>query len=319
MDQPEVIGLVTCMTKTIGRLCDQSSVRQLHLDDMTLTYIVDGAMGMTPSLFFGSIPPAYWRQHKFYLNADGRVPMSAGGLLIERDGHRVLIDTGLGPVVSDDRRMSCNSGDLLKTLAAIDIRPDDIETVAFTHLHLDHAGWAFVNADSGAGRRPTFPEAEYVLADAEMRLLDRNSEHSYTRDGRTLSQSLRELCRLTLIKDGDEIAPGITAMVTPGHTPGHTSYVVSSKRGRRVVAFGDAFHTPAQISHTAWTSDPDDDPKAVPGARTRIIAELLVRDTVAFACHFGDQPFGRVVRTPRGGLTWLAMPTAALLPPPRQL
>lgn len=307
------------MTKTIGELSDQSSVRQLCLDDITLTYIVDGAMGMWPERFFGSIPSTYWQEHHYVLDTAGRVPMSAGGLLIERDGHRTLIDTGLGTVVSDDGRISCNSGDLLKTLAAFGISRGAIDTVAFTHLHRDHAGWAFVQTDSGLSRRPTFPSAEYVLADAEMGLLDETSADSHTRDPHGLRQMLRGHRKLRLITDGDEVAPGITAMVTPGHTSGHTSYVVTSKEGRRVVAFGDAFHSPAQIRNTTWTSDPDDDPKAVPGARARILAELSRRDTFGFAFHFGDQPFGRVIETIGRELIWLAIPTIAMLPPPRQL
>ena len=67
------------MATAIGRLCDQSSVRQVHVDDMTLTYVVDGAMAMVPDEFFGSIPWSYWREHEDDLTADGLVPMSAGG------------------------------------------------------------------------------------------------------------------------------------------------------------------------------------------------------------------------------------------------
>lgn len=307
------------MGKTIGKLSVQSSVRRLDVDEITLTYIVDGAMGMVPETFFRSFPSTYWRDHQRDLN-DGLVPMSAGGLLVERDGHRLLIDTGLGPVVSDDRTMRCNGGDLLKTMASVDIDPQDIELVAFTHLHLDHTGWAFIKssttrADSG----PVFDEATYVVAEAEMALLGKSSTHTYTRNTTSLRESLRNRCDLKLISDGDEIAPGITAIVTPGHTPGHTSYLMTTRRGRRVLAVGDAFHTPAQIANTAWRSDPDSDPTAVPGARARVLAELLFPNTIGFAFHFGDQPFGRVTASPRGELIWQAVPTTALLPPPRQL
>src|ERR1700743_224328 len=169
------------MTKTLGNLCDQASVRQLRVDDVTFTYIVDGAMGMVPARFLRSIPASYWRRHRGDLDADGLVPMSAGGLLIERGGHRLLIDTGLGPLVDDDGTMRSNSGDLLKVLATVDVRPQDIEVVAFTHLHRDHTGWAFGRLDSGR-HRPTFPEARYVLADAEMASLSLSDPRRYTSD-----------------------------------------------------------------------------------------------------------------------------------------
>ena len=216
--------------------------------------------------------------------------------------------------------MSYRGGSLLETLAAIDVHPDEIEITAFTHLHVDHSGWAFVHAASDPrGRRPTFPNAEYIVAEGEMALLENSSAHAYTRDARSLRRSLHEHCQLSLIHDGDEIAPGITALVTPGHSPGHTSYILTSNRGRRVVAFGDAFHTPAQIGNTAWHSDPDTKPKAVPTARARVLLELLTADTLGFAFHFGDQPFGRVSVNTGGELSWQAVPTTVLLPPPRPL
>jgi glyoxylase-like metal-dependent hydrolase (beta-lactamase superfamily II) len=306
------------VTSGPGRLCDQSSVRQLQLDDATFTYIVDGAMGMVPARFLRSIPPSYWQRHGDDLDAEGLVPMSAGGLLIEREGQRLLIDTGLGPLVDDDGTMRSNSGDLLKVLAILDVRPQDIEIVAFTHLHRDHTGWAFTGSNSGRDR-PTFPEARYVLADAEMASLSLGAPRRYTSDIDGLRSSLDAMSGTVLIDDGDEVAPGITAMVTPGHSPGHTSYIVTLRSGQRVVVVGDMFHTPPQISNTAWTSDPDSDPAAVPSARTRVLAELLVPDTVGFAFHFGDQPFGRVVKGAGDQLAWQAIATTALLPPPRQL
>ena len=306
------------MTKTLGNLCDQASVRQLRVDDVTLTYIVDGAMGMVPARFLRSIPASYWRRHAGDLNADGLVPMSAGGLLVERDGHRLLIDTGLGPLVDDDGTMRSNSGDLLKVLATMDVRTHDIEVVAFTHLHLDHTGWAFVGSASGR-RRPTFSEARYVLAAAEMASLSPGASHRYTPDVDGLRTSLTSMSSVTLIGDGDEVVPGVTAMVTPGHSPGHTSFIVTSRSGHRVAVLGDVFHTPPQIGNTAWTSDPDSAPTAVPNARARILAELTTPNTSGFAFHFGDQPFGRVVAGVDGQLTWQPIATTTLLPPPRQL
>ncbi|MYV80197.1 hypothetical protein GT352_40825 [Streptomyces sp. SID1046] len=45
--------------------------------------------------------------------------------------------------------------------------------------------------------------------------------------------------------DGAEVWPRVTALITPGHSPGHTTYVVRGSAGRRILVFGDAFHTPA--------------------------------------------------------------------------
>jgi glyoxylase-like metal-dependent hydrolase (beta-lactamase superfamily II) len=302
---------------TSGKLCDQASVRRLHIDDLTLTYIVDGAMGMVPGRFLNSVPASYWQEHKCDLDGDGRIPMSAGGLLVERGGRRMLIDTGLGQVRADNGTMKTNSGDLLKTLEAIDVAPSDIDLVALTHLHLDHTGWAFTESDSGP--RPTFPNAQYVLSDAEMATTSDKGAHRYTPKIAALGHSLRQLPNLKLIVDGEEVAAGVLAMVTPGHTPGHTSYIVTSLWGWRVVVFGDMFHTPAQIANPDWTGDADSDQAQVPAARARILAELEAHTTTGFAFHFGDQPFGRIVTNNDGKPTWQPLAALALRPPPRTL
>lgn len=79
-----------------GLLSDQSAVRALTLDDLRLTYVIDGAMGLYPGVFFPDLPAEYRTAHPEALDQRGRVAMSVGGLLVERDGRALLIDAGLG-------------------------------------------------------------------------------------------------------------------------------------------------------------------------------------------------------------------------------
>src|SRR5260370_39114941 len=97
---------------------------------------------------------------------------------------------------------------------------------------------------------------------------------------------MAEHTNVQLISDGDEVAPGVTAVVTPGHSAGHTSYVVTTSNGNRLIAFGDCFHTPAQLLHPEWSSAPDIEPAAVPGARQRLLDQLRTGNTGVFAVHF---------------------------------
>ena len=302
------------MPLTVGRLCDQSAVRRLHLDDVTFTYVVDGAMSMPPARFLPSVPASYWSDYADGLDAHGRIPMSAGGLLVERDGYRLLIDAGLGAVVADAELGRSDSGDFLKTLTAIGLDPSDIDMLAFTHLHGDHTGWAF-GADGAGGRPAVFPNATYLMSGAEW------AAHTEEGDGAaadpySIAEPVRQAGNLALIEEGAEIAPGVIALVTPGHSPGHTSYIVTSEAGNRLVAFGDTFHVPAQLAHTDWTSIPDAVPGQVPAARAKLLDELRKPRTIGFGFHFGDQPFGRVVPD-RGALCWQPVPTSVLLPSPR--
>ncbi|WP_326835651.1 MBL fold metallo-hydrolase [Amycolatopsis rhabdoformis] len=296
-----------------GVLNGQSAVRVLEFEGTRLTYVVDGALDMVPGKFFPGIPAAYWTEHPEALDAQGRVAMSVGGLLVERAGRKLLVDAGLGPVhgtvsINDEPVSYADSGALPDTLAALGHRPDDVDTVAFTHLHVDHTGWAFVDG------RKFFPAAAYLVA-AEEWAPHARGETIPGAPGRAdvlepLAGTRQE------IADGDEIFPGVRAIVTPGHSPGHTAYVVEAGE-RRVVAFGDVFHLPAQITHPEWPSLPDVDTAGVLAARRRIVDELARPGTIGFACHFGDQVFGRVLVDADGVARWQPVEAEAVLPAPR--
>jgi glyoxylase-like metal-dependent hydrolase (beta-lactamase superfamily II) len=307
------------LTET-GLLNEQSAVRSIQLGDVRLTYVVDGAMGLTPGGFFPDVPTAYWASHADVLDAQGRVAMPAGGLLVERDGRALLIDAGLGDVntamsIGGVSIGTANCGALPDTLAALGRSPADIEGVAFTHLHTDHTGWACV-PDGGGGYRKFFPDARYLLAAEELAPHRRGDLVPGAPSRSAVIEPLESVH--SQIADGEQIFPGVRAVVTPGHSPGHTSYVISTSASR-LIAFGDAFHIPAQLAHPDWPSKPDVDGVAVMAARKRLVAELTEPDTLGFAFHFGDQAFGRVVRDEQGLPGWQPVPAVALLPTPRLL
>jgi glyoxylase-like metal-dependent hydrolase (beta-lactamase superfamily II) len=298
-----------------GLLSDQSAVRRMNLDDVQLTYAVDGAMGLLPRAFFPDLPAAYWASDQGALNKQGQVAMSAGGLLVERDGRTLLIDAGFGPETGETPFGPVNSGALPDTLAALGHDPAGIDTVAFTHLHVDHAGWAFTRNPDGTWRK-TFPAARYLVAAAEWEPYGRGD----TVPGAAPAAVLEQLAGTrTLVDAGEEVFPGVAAVVTPGHSPGHTSYIITSGTGSRLIAFGDAFHVPAQLAHPDWPSKPDIDGQAVLAARARLTRELEQPDTLGFAFHFGDQAFGHLTRTQAGLRAWEPVPATVLMPAPREL
>jgi glyoxylase-like metal-dependent hydrolase (beta-lactamase superfamily II) len=268
-------------------LRSQSSVRSLTLGGVTFTYVVDGAMAFHPSAFFPSVPPGQWTSD--LLDRRGMVPMSAGGLLVEIGGRRLLIDAGLGPMRGEAGGGLVDCGSLLDTLAQLGHDPSKIDVLALTHLHPDHVGWA------GAFGRHAVAAAEWNAAPATA-----------------------SFAGADLLADGDEVVPGVRAVVTPGHSPGHTSYLITTDAGR-LLCFGDAFHHPVQLAHVEWGSGPDWHGDSVPAARRRLIDELLVPGTLGFAFHFGDQPFGRAVRAADGTISWKPVPSTVIAGPPRQL
>ncbi|HTI74800.1 MAG TPA: MBL fold metallo-hydrolase, partial [Mycobacterium sp.] len=137
----------------IGQPGDPAAVRCLTFDDVAATYVVDGKLTMRPATFFPDIPSGYWSARPELCTATGDLVMSAGGLLVERDGATLLIDAGMGAMARDFAIFRVDSGSLLDVLDGLGRRPEDIDVVAFTHLHFDHAGWAYANGNK------TFPNA----------------------------------------------------------------------------------------------------------------------------------------------------------------
>lgn len=266
--------------------------RTLRLGEHTVTVLTDGGVQLHPLRWFPDSVRDDWNTpHASPLDATGHIPATITALLVEHRDRALLIDTGYGAhsVAADDTIDTIGSlhgGRLPAELVRHGRDHTDIDTVAFTHLHDDHVGWAF-----GAGQHGTrlFPRATHVASAGEWAGAGRRAGGAPTR----------------AVSTGDEIFPGVRAWTTPGHTEGHTAYVISAG-GRRLIAFGDVFHVPDQFARPDWTCAMDADPERARRTRLALTAELTRPDTLAFATHFAAGPLGRV-RSHRGVPRWEAL------------
>ncbi|MGQ4514570.1 MBL fold metallo-hydrolase [Streptomyces sp. DW26H14] len=223
-----------------------------------------------------------------YRGQDGSLVASVGGLLVEHQGRSLLIDTGFGR-----RRLSAAQthpalgmlagGDLITELRTAGVPAEAVDTVAFTHLHDDHVGWA--QAADGAH----FAGAtSFVMSTAEWR-----------EGGGLLPAALAG--RVRTPADGGEVFPGVTLREWPGHTSGHAGYVVEVGDGRsgddgvrRVLVLGDVLHSPAQTAHPEWRVFFDGAGEQAVLTRRAVLEEAARPGTVCYAGHFADVVFGRV-------------------------
>ncbi|MFJ4947815.1 MBL fold metallo-hydrolase [Streptomyces sp. NPDC088760] len=262
------------------------ALRSLRLGEHTVTVVPDGAVQLHPRRWLPDSTDRDWAGDQAgVLDEQGYIGTSVAGLLVEYDGRALLLDAGFGPhdipaEQTIDTIGALHGGQLPEALAQTGRAPADIEAVAFTHLHDDHIGWAF---RPGPDRSSPFAGAALLASAGEW-------------DGWPVPPDA--VTRARPVTPGEEIFPGVTAWATPGHTRGHLSYVISGG-GQRLIAFGDVFHTSAQLARPDWRVSMDALPEQAVRTRHEMLAELTRPDTLAFANHFAQGQLGRV--TPSGG------------------
>lgn len=284
---------------------------QIDVGDIEVTFVPDGYIYSEPLGSFPGSTPEMWSANTHLLDSNGLVVMSLGTLLIRTAGKLVLVDLGWGPSSMEFSRPGGASGGgigggrMLENLAALGVRPANVDAVLFSHLHSDHTGWIIDPSSSTDGGdepgNPLFANAEHYLSQAEW---DYWSNVSLTGPGpRPSAEQLAVLAkRITFVEDGDHPFPGIDVMATSGHTPGHLSFVISSGDERAVV-LGDAVHCPIEIEQPELTFMADVDPALAQRTRVHIEQELLKEGTIAAAPHFADLVFGRLMPG-QGRTTW---------------
>lgn len=287
------------------RLRRPSGIRSIRLGDTRASFVPDGALQLPPRGWLPDSTDEFWCARPQYLDSTGYLVAGIGALLVEYGDRALLIDAGFGPqsLPPDPGvpRGTMYGGALLDSLARLGRTPDQIEAVAFTHLHPDHVGWAWHSVPGGD--QPAFHRADYLVSEPEWArqdLLPAEGIHDEVLAALTP--------RIRTLADGQEIFPGVRARISAGHTVGHTEYVITGG-GKRLIAFGDALHSPIQVEHPEWSSAVDYDTARSGRHRRRLLAELAEPDTIGFGIHFADVVFGRV-RRDSAGATWQPLDTA---------
>lgn len=184
-------------------------------------------------------------------------------LTLLRDGERtILFDVGAGP------NFMPSAGKLADALEAIELDPADVTHVVFTHAHPDHLWGLMDDFDE-----PVFPEAEYMISKAEWDFwidpatMDKVTEgrKSFAAGAKRNLETIED--KITRFNYGAEILPGIQALDTHGHTPGHASFEIRSG-SESLIVLGDAITNHAvSFERPGWHSGSDQD--AEQGIKTR--------------------------------------------------
>lgn len=208
--------------------------------------VSDGRFRLDGGAMFGVVPKALWEK---CCPADefNRIPLSLTALLIRAHGRNILVDTGLGP--KDDakfQRMFAveRTPTLLNSLKRLGLGRNEIHMVINTHLHFDHAGGNTMKQENGTVV-PAFPNAKYFVQHGEFEdavHANERTKASYRQDNFT---PIAHANQWEFLHGDTELLPGITTVVTAGHTRFHQAVKIESE-GQTAFYLGDLIPT---ISH----------------------------------------------------------------------
>jgi glyoxylase-like metal-dependent hydrolase (beta-lactamase superfamily II) len=216
--------------------------------------------------------------------------MNVYGFLLKLGDRLALIDAGAGRLVNPAL------GRLAAALRAQGVTAQQIGTIFMTHVHRDHFGGLVDDAGNAA-----FPNAELVLHAQEASFwLDSKPQDMPPRARRYLDSTRQVLAlyadRLRRVKD-DEGLPGVTAHLAPGHTPGHTCWLVRSG-GHAILAWGDLIHLAhvhLPAPHIAMEYDLD--PVAAMQSRLRVLDWVATEKILVAGAHLPAPGIGAIVRS----------------------
>ncbi|MFG1383027.1 MBL fold metallo-hydrolase [Xanthobacter versatilis] len=216
-------------------------------------------------------------------------------ILVLNTGEKLIVfDTGMGT----SKLFGPTTGKLMASIKQAGIDPKDVDAVVMSHAHIDHCGGCM--AEDGTRN---FPNAQYYISQAD---------YDYWTDETTVGPNLKAFLeqarknlvpnrdRMVFFKDGEEFLPGIQAISAPGHTVGHTVFMISSG-GKQLCYIGDLAHHPVLLLEQPLTEFMyDTDPKQSAQSRVKVLSMLAANRIPLIAYHFAWPGFGHVAAQGQG-------------------
>ena len=273
---------------------------RMMLGDFEVTALNDGTFPMDLVKLLSHITPKQLDEDLSRSFLTNPVEASVNGFLINTGTKLVLIDTGAGTFFGP------TVGKLLNNLEASGYRPEQVDEVYITHMHSDHIGGlikdgkrAFPNAVVRAAQQ----EADYWLSKAKMAAASADAKDGFANAQKALEPYVAA-GRFKPFKGDVELVPGVRAIATPGHTPGHTMYMVESG-GEKLLLWGDLMHAAAaQFPDPSVSLQYDLDLPAAAEQRKKVFADAAEHRYWVAGAHLPFPGIGHL-RTNGSGYTFV--------------
>jgi len=254
--------------------------------NMQATVVSDGILplGEPSSSFLGTSKEEIGKMLTDNFLSPSTVILEQSALVLNTGDKLVLFDTGMG----SSTMFGPTTGKLLASLKAAGIDPKDIDAVVATHAHCDHV-WGIM-ADDGsrhfANAQIYISQADFDYWTDETKLSVKDPAYMQPFVEGARKNLLPNRDRIIFLKDGQEFLPGIQAMAAPGHTVGHTIFMVSSE-GKTLAVIGDlTHHQVVLVEKPRIEFAYDTDSKQSANTRVRVLDMLAANRTQIVAYHF---------------------------------
>lgn len=233
-----------------------------------------------------------------FLERDG-VRGQVNTLLVRTRDAVVLVDTGTGGA------FGASTGKMTQNLARIGLTPADVDAVVLTHAHGDHYG-GLLAGPTAAG----FSKARFLVSKVEhdfwrgpapdfaRSVLPKASQDQMIQGANRALDAIKD--RMDLIGDGDQIAPGIHAMMLGGHTPGHLGVRVGSGNQELLFVSDLIHHAAFGMKNPEWHVAFDVDPAEGSRVRRAMLERLASDGALISGAHLPFPAFGHVARDGKG-------------------
>jgi len=270
-------------------------MQRINIGDFEVTALSDGTYHLDGGAFFGIVPKVLWSK-RVPSDEKNRVPTGLNSALVRNGEKSILIETGIGNKLSEKMvSLYGQPAKLLDNLSAAGVSPDQIDVVINTHLHFDHCGWNTVR--DGGKIKPAFPKAKYYVQEGEWK-------HAHQGQRDTVSylhenyDPLVESGQMQLLQGSQEIAPGISVEVFPGHTRDMQAVIIQSG-GKTACYISDLIPTSAHVE-VNWVMGFDLYPLETIESRKRYYSRALPENWLTMFTHDPEVPWRYLGKDERG-------------------